>query len=121
VQVSGAKASVKVDSATLGRVEQALSAAGLNASRIELEGSSIKARFNTTDEQIQARDAVEKALNADPADPSHVVALNLVPRTPAWLAALHANPMYLGLDFVGGCTFCCRWTPRPRCCAAPMC
>ena len=105
VQVSGAKASVKVDSATLGRVEQALSAAGLNASRIELEGSSIKARFNTTDEQIQARDAVEKALNADPADPSHVVALNLVPRTPAWLAALHANPMYLGLDLRGGVHF----------------
>ncbi len=105
VQVSGGKASVKVDSATLDRVQQALSAAGLNASRIELEGSSIKARFDSTDIQIQARDAIEKALNPDPADPSHVVALNLVPRTPAWLNALHAQPMYLGLDLRGGVHF----------------
>jgi preprotein translocase subunit SecD len=105
VQISGAKSSVKIDSATLSRVEQALSAAGLAPSRIELEGNSVRARFDTTDAQIQARDAIEKALNPDATDPSHVVALNLVPRTPAWLAALHANPMYLGLDLRGGVHF----------------
>ena len=105
VQVSGGKASVKVDASTLARVEQALSAAGLTAQRMELEGTSVRARFDTTDAQIQARDAIEKALNPDPTNPSHVVALNLVPRTPAWLNALHASPMYLGLDLRGGVHF----------------
>ena len=105
VQVSGGKASVKVDASTLAQVEQALSAAGLKAERMELEGTSVRARFDTTDAQIQARDAIEKALNPDPTNPSHVVALNLVPRTPAWLNALHASPMYLGLDLRGGVHF----------------
>ena len=34
-----------------------------------------------------------------------MVALNLVPRSPAWLSALHASPMYLGLDLRGGVHF----------------
>ncbi|MBP7537023.1 MAG: protein translocase subunit SecD, partial [Ottowia sp.] len=34
-----------------------------------------------------------------------IVALNLVPRSPAWLAALNAKPMYLGLDLRGGVHF----------------
>jgi preprotein translocase subunit SecD len=41
----------------------------------------------------------------DAADASYIVALNLVPRTPKWLAALHASPMYLGLDLRGGVHF----------------
>jgi len=105
VQVSPGKASVKVDTSTLKRVEQALAADGLTASMVQLDGGSIKARFNDTDEQLKARDALEKALNPNPAEPSHVVALNLLPRTPAWLQAMHASPMYLGLDLRGGVHF----------------
>ena len=105
VQVSPSKASVKVDTTTLQRVEQALAADGLTANRVQLEGSSIKVRLNSTDDQLKARDALEKALNPNPAEASHVVALNLVPRTPAWLQAIHASPMYLGLDLRGGVHF----------------
>ena len=105
VQVSPGKASVKVDTSTLKRVEQALAADGLTANMVQLEGGSIKARFNDTDDQLKARDALEKALNPNPAEPSHVVALNLLPRTPAWLQAMHASPMYLGLDLRGGVHF----------------
>ncbi len=105
VQVSPGKASVKVDTSTLKRVEQALAADGLAANMVQLEGGSIKARFNDTDDQLKARDALEKALNPNPAEPSHVVALNLLPRTPAWLQAMHASPMYLGLDLRGGVHF----------------
>jgi len=65
----------------------------------------VKARFESTDTQIQARDAIDRALNADPSDPTHVVALNLLPRTPAWLQSLSAQPMYLGLDLRGGVHF----------------
>ncbi len=35
----------------------------------------------------------------------YVVALNLAPATPRWLAALYAEPMKLGLDLRGGVHF----------------
>ena len=105
VQVSAGRASVRVDTTTVTRVEQALAAQGVNASLIQFEGNSVKARFETTDDQIKARDALERALNPDATNPSYVVALNLLPRTPAWLARLGASPMYLGLDLRGGVHF----------------
>jgi preprotein translocase subunit SecD len=105
VQVSSSKPLVKVDESTLARVELALKEAKLNADLIALEGTSIKARFVTTDDQLKAKDALQKALNADPANAAYVVALNLQSRSPAWLSAMHAAPMYLGLDLRGGVHF----------------
>ncbi|VUZ25962.1 Protein translocase subunit SecD [uncultured Comamonas sp.] len=105
VQVSSAKATVKIDLATLKQVETALQAAGVPPDTLGLEGASVRARFTTPDEQLKAKDVIEKALIADPADPMYIVALNLVPRTPAWLSALGAQPMYLGLDLRGGVHF----------------
>ena len=105
VQVSAARSTVRIDSGTVTRVEQALSAQGVQAALIQLDANSVKARFETTDEQLKARDALEKAFNPDPADAGHVVALNLLPRTPSWLASLGASPMYLGLDLRGGVHF----------------
>lgn len=105
VQVSAGRATVKVDTGTLSAVEQALVAQGLKPSLVAFEGNSVKARFETTDDQLKARDALEKSLNPDATNPSYVVALNLVPRTPAWLAGLGASPMYLGLDLRGGVHF----------------
>jgi hypothetical protein len=71
---------------------------------VQFEGNRSRPA-STTDTQIQARDAIDRALNADPADPTHVVALNLLPRTPAWLQSINAMPMYLGLDLRGGVHF----------------
>ena len=105
VQVSSSKSTAKVDTATLAKVEQALKGAGIAANAITLEGGSIKARFGDTDTQLKAKEAVQKALTPDAADPSYVVALNLLSRSPAWLTALNANPMYLGLDLRGGVHF----------------
>ncbi len=105
VQVSSGKATVKVTAELLPRVEGALREAGVNADFVQLEGSSIRARFENTDTQIKAKDAIAKALNPDPADPGYIVALNLVSRSPAWLGSLHALPMYLGLDLRGGVHF----------------
>jgi preprotein translocase subunit SecD len=105
VQVSPAKAIVKLDATSLTQVEQALQAAGLTADAISLDGSSIKARFTDTDAQLKAKDALQKALNPNADDPSYVVALNLLSRSPAWLTALRASPMYLGLDLRGGVHF----------------
>ena len=105
VQVSSGKSIVKLDSGTSARVEQILKDAGITADAITFDGNSVKARFGDTDTQLKARDAVQKALIPDPADPAYIVALNLVSRSPLWLKALHANPMYLGLDLRGGVHF----------------
>ena len=105
VQVSSGKATVKIDAGMVQRVEQALQAAGLQPDFVQFDGNSVRARFRDTDTQIKAKDAVAKALNPDAANPSWIVALNLVSRSPAWLARLHALPMYLGLDLRGGVHF----------------
>ena len=105
VQVSSAKATVKVDAAVLQRVQDALSAAGVAPDLIALEGTSVRARFDTPDTQLKAKDAIQKALIPDATDPMYIVALNLVSRSPAWLTAIHAAPMYLGLDLRGGVHF----------------
>jgi len=105
VQVSSGKATVKVDTSTLQRVEDALKTAGVTAQVVSLEGTSIRARFESTDTQLKAKDAIQKALVADPSDPQYVVALNLVSRSPVWLSNLNAAPMYLGLDLRGGVHF----------------
>ncbi len=105
VQISSGKSTVKIDTTTMARVEQALKDVGITADVIALEGTSVKARFGDTDTQLKAKDAVQKALSPDPANPSYVVALNLLSRSPAWLTSLHAFPMYLGLDLRGGVHF----------------
>jgi len=105
VQVSAGKSMVKVDAGTLVQVQAALKVAGLEPDLLALDGASVKARFTTPDDQLKAKDALQKALNPDPADPSYVVALNLLSRSPGWLSALKASPMYLGLDLRGGVHF----------------
>ncbi len=105
VQVSAARSTVKIDDATLAKVSQAIKAAGLTAEAVTQDGVSIKARFANTDDQLKAKDAVQKALVPEPANAGYVVALNLLSRSPAWLASLRAAPMYLGLDLRGGVHF----------------
>jgi len=105
VQVSPARATLKVDSAALGRVEESLKKAGIQPTGISLELASIKVRLADTDTQLKAKDSIERALNPDAANPSYTVALNLLPNSPRWLAAINAQPMYLGLDLRGGVHF----------------
>ena len=105
VQISSGKATVKVDSTTQTRVEQALAGAGIKSEAITRDPNSVKVRLDSGDTQLKAKDAIQKALVPDPADPSYVVALNLLSGSPKWLSALRAAPMYLGLDLRGGVHF----------------
>jgi preprotein translocase subunit SecD len=109
VQVSSAKPTVKIDTSLVSRVEDVLRGANIDHRGISFDvaglSSTVRARFDSPDEQLRAKDVLQKALNPDPADESYVVALNLVSRTPAWLASLRALPMYLGLDLRGGVHF----------------
>ncbi|UCV29364.1 protein translocase subunit SecD [Ferribacterium limneticum] len=105
VQVSSAKATIKVDDKAKARVEDSLKAAGITHDGMQLDFNGVKTRFKDTDTQLKAKDALEKAFNPDAADPQYVVALNLLAASPQWLTSLGALPMYLGLDLRGGVHF----------------
>jgi preprotein translocase subunit SecD len=109
VQVSSGRPTVKVDPALLTRIEAALKDAKIANSGVFFDASGLNAtvrvRFRDTDVQLQAKDVLEKALNPNPEDGAYIVALNLISNTPSWLKAVHALPMYLGLDLRGGVHF----------------
>ncbi|MBE7460404.1 MAG: protein translocase subunit SecD [Zoogloeaceae bacterium] len=105
VQVSSVKATVKVDVKLLERVEETLKSANIAHQGLFADQNSVRARFGDTETQIKAKDAIERALNPDAGNAAYVVALNLISRSPAWLTAIHALPMYLGLDLRGGVHF----------------
>lgn len=109
VQIAGAKTSVKVDFNTLQRAQTLLQEQGISSTGAFFEQNgpigTVRIRFDSTDTQLKAKDIIEKAFNADPADPGYTIALNLLPASPSWLTALGAHPMYLGLDLRGGVHF----------------
>jgi preprotein translocase subunit SecD len=100
VQVSPVRTTEKADTALLGQVESLLKTSGIAYSGVELSGNSIKTRFASTDVQLKAKDVLQNGLGE-----RYTVALNLVPASPAWLSAINAMPMYLGLDLRGGVHF----------------
>jgi preprotein translocase subunit SecD len=100
VQISSARATVKVDQATLQLVEDTLRQSQIAARGVTLDSASIKARFADTDTQLKAKDLLQNKLGD-----GYVVALNLISSSPHWLTSMGALPMYLGLDLRGGVHF----------------
>lgn len=82
------------------QVNAALSTAGIGSESGRLEDGRWVVRFKSEDEQLRANDVLRQTLGN-----RFVVALNLAPRTPAWLRSLGARPMALGLDLRGGVHF----------------
>ncbi|NBS95224.1 MAG: protein translocase subunit SecD [Betaproteobacteria bacterium] len=105
VQVSAVAATARVDAALATRVERVLKEANIIQDGLLFDGNSVKIRFRDTDTQLKAKDTIARALTPEGQEPSYVVALNLLARTPAWLTSIHALPMYLGLDLRGGVHF----------------
>jgi preprotein translocase subunit SecD len=99
VQISGERG-VAIDELTLDRVTGILDASSLTAKSSSLTGQRVLLRFSSTDEQLQARDLLIEELGR-----GYIVALNLAPAMPDWLAATGLLPMYLGLDLRGGVHF----------------
>ena len=100
VQVSGIRASTKVDAAMQAGLEAALKEAGIAPTVVELDEAALRFRFADPDTQLKARDVIQSKVG-----PGYVVALNLVSNTPKWLQAIGSKPMYLGLDLRGGVHF----------------
>jgi len=109
VQISSAKATIKLGPDAVALASQALEKAGVHADNVFYENlgnnGTVRVRFASTDLQFKAKTVLEQALNRDPLDPNYLVAFNLLPNTPIWLQSLHALPMYLGLDLRGGVHF----------------
>ncbi len=98
VQISENNATLTDTTTT--QVEQALNTAKLPYKSAVLNDNRILVRFNDTDTQLRALDAVKKTLGNN-----YSVALNLAPRTPKWMRAIGLKPMSKGLDLQGGVHF----------------
>jgi len=108
VQVSSGKATLKIDAGMVSRVEGVLAKANIQPNGVFFDNAgstSVRVRFRDGDTQLRAKDLLQKELNPDAADPAYIVALNLLSASPTWLTAIHALPMYLGLDLRGGVHF----------------
>lgn len=99
LQVSASRgAEVKLD--TLDLVKETLEAASIPVKHAAFEHGLILVRFQNTEDQLKARDLVANKLGDN-----FITALNLAPSTPAWLEAIGAAPLKLGLDLRGGVHF----------------
>lgn len=99
VQITGARG-IAASETTLVQVRDVLEKDNIASKSIALENGAILARFKDTDVQLRAREALVAAMGD-----KYVIALNLAPATPSWLAKLGADPMKLGLDLRGGVHF----------------
>ena len=81
-------------------VEKALQQAEIPHQGMFIAEGSLKIRFADEETQLKARDIVEQT-----AGDGFITALNLIPDSPAWMAKIRANPMFLGLDLRGGVHF----------------
>ncbi len=93
------------DQALLRRGEALMAKSGIHPDQAVIDGPTLNYSFSSTEVQLRAREILAHALNSNPEQPRYVVAVNLLSRSPAWLSALHAHPMYLGLDLRGGVHF----------------
>ena len=100
IQISPIKASGKVDINLSSEIESKLKESNLATNGFVLEPNSIKIKFDTTDNQIKAKDLLQSYLGVN-----YIVALNLISKSPSWLSAIGAVPMHLGLDLRGGVHF----------------
>jgi preprotein translocase subunit SecD len=89
-----------IDSIGAQRLQGILEAASVPAKASYIEDGRLVLRFDTVDEQLKARDAIEEKTGRE-----FVVALTNAARTPALLRRLGLKPMSLGLDLRGGVYF----------------
>ncbi len=99
IQISASRNAV-VNEQLLARVESTLANAEIKTKRSELDVDKLLVRLFDSDSQLVARETIQRALGDD-----YIVAMNLAPDTPQWLADLGGSPMKLGLDLRGGVHF----------------
>jgi preprotein translocase subunit SecD len=100
VQVT-ANRGYEVDAALEQRVEAALAKAGIASKSVAIEDEGeLLVRLEDVQAQTRASDLLNDVIGEH-----YVVALNLAPTAPAWLDAIGARRMLMGLDLQGGVHF----------------
>jgi preprotein translocase subunit SecD len=84
----------------MGTVTDALRADGIEYFGAVVQDRSGLVRFANLEDQLRGKSVIEQTLGN-----GYFSALNLAPTTPAWLQALGAGKMNLGLDLQGGVHF----------------
>ena len=100
IQISGDSSSEQLEQAQLQRAGAALTKEGIDYFGETVSDGRALIRLRDKNLQLRAKAVVQRALGD-----GYVVALNLAETTPAWLAAIGAQPMKLGLDLSGGVHF----------------
>ncbi|MFT7299570.1 MAG: preprotein translocase subunit SecD [Porticoccus sp.] len=100
VQVSGQSSGADIGEQVIEKMTRSLKDAGIEYFGAEANGESGLIRLKNREQQLPAKRLIQQALGSD-----YIVALNLAPTTPDWLADLGASPMKLGLDLSGGVHF----------------
>ena len=99
IQISATRGA-KVELVTLDKVQAFLKQANITPKSAILENGQLLIRLNSSEDQLIARETIVEKLEGD-----FITALNLAPSTPAWLEAIGAGPLKLGLDLRGGVHF----------------
>ncbi|GAB4169278.1 MAG: protein translocase subunit SecD [Wenzhouxiangellaceae bacterium] len=99
VQISSARG-FDLDPAVEEVVRETAAEIGVEIKAVDFTPQRLLARVGSPDAQVKLADRLRESLGE-----GYVVALNLAPATPAWLRALNAKPMVLGLDLQGGVHF----------------
>lgn len=99
LQISATRAAT-IDETTEQQLKSVMDEKGISFHGLQRTENGIQLRFKDTDDQLKAKAAAENELGE-----KYTIALNLLPATPDWMAAIDAMPMYLGLDLRGGVHF----------------
>ena len=100
IQIAYTDSGKSADQILLNQVQDILEDQSTGVESVGLKDNNIIARFNSFDDQLAGKAALQKIL-LDEA----VVALNLEPSTPQWLRNIGGGPLKLGLDLSGGVHF----------------
>ena len=100
IQIAYTDSGKSADQQLLTQVRDILENKDIGTESVGLKENNIVAKFNSLDDQLAAKSALQRAL-LDQA----IVALNLEPSTPQWLRDIGGGPLKLGLDLSGGVHF----------------
>ena len=100
IQIAYTDSGKSADQSLLNQVKDILEEQTIGIESVGLEENNIVAKFNSFDDQLAGKAALQKVL-LDQA----IVALNLEPSTPQWLRDIGGGPLKLGLDLSGGVHF----------------
>jgi preprotein translocase subunit SecD len=100
IQLSGQSGGVIIDEPVMSKVTAALTESGIEYFGEEANGENGLIRLKDREQQLPAKRVIQSALGVE-----YIVALNLAPTTPEWLANMGASLMKLGLDLSGGVHF----------------